>query len=340
MDEADLLGDRIAILQTGGKLRCVGSSLFLKKEFGVGYRLAVVKNPTPLQDHSSEDAVKDIVLGHEIGSQLLTNVGTEMIFQLPLNGTSSFASIFEALDDKVLAKEVLTYGVSITTLEEVFLKVSRGDLLSASDSSSPQEIVKAKDIIANVEMNEAITFSRHLQYLFKKRYQNFKRDKKAWFCSVLLPSIISLIGFILVWLTTNTSSRNMVPLKLSLSTYNPKTIVKRNPVPFNYPDSFMCQPGVCLSDSVLNLTKQTGEIYRYCGFEASISNEYSCGISDSSNIASKIKDDGAFSIPLNVSSPSYPYSTNQSSVLKVRSFNIMSICLPMFFCSINYFFCK
>jgi hypothetical protein len=334
MDEADLLGDRIGILKTGGKLRCVGSSLFLKKEFGVGYRLAVAKNRTPFPDHSSEDAVKDIVLGHEIGSQLLTNVGTEMIFQLPLNGTSSFASIFEALDDKVQARDILTYGVSITTLEEVFLKVSRGDLLSASDLLSPQEIAKAKDISAKGQYGKGAVFSRNLQYLFKKRYQNFKRDKKAWFCSVLLPSIISLIGFILVWLTTNSSSRNMVPLTLSLSTYNPKTSVKRNPVPFNYPDSFMCQPGVCLSDSVLNLTKQTGEIYRYCGFEASISNQYSCSISDSSNIASKMKDDGAFSIPLDVSSPADPYSTNQSSVLKVRANH--DHLSPNVFCSVIF----
>ncbi len=33
MDEADLLGDRIAIMAEG-HLRCVGSSLFLKKEYG------------------------------------------------------------------------------------------------------------------------------------------------------------------------------------------------------------------------------------------------------------------------------------------------------------------
>ena len=38
MDEADLLGDRIAILSKG-KLRAIGSSLFLKNRFGTGYHL-------------------------------------------------------------------------------------------------------------------------------------------------------------------------------------------------------------------------------------------------------------------------------------------------------------
>ena len=42
MDEADILGDRIAII-SHGKLRCCGTSMFLKKKFGDGYHLTVVK---------------------------------------------------------------------------------------------------------------------------------------------------------------------------------------------------------------------------------------------------------------------------------------------------------
>jgi ATP-binding cassette, subfamily A (ABC1), member 5 len=38
MDEADLLADRKAIVSKG-KLRCMGSSLFLKNRFGLGYHL-------------------------------------------------------------------------------------------------------------------------------------------------------------------------------------------------------------------------------------------------------------------------------------------------------------
>jgi len=42
MDEADILGDRIAIISTG-QLKCCGSSLFLKSMFGEGYHLVLVK---------------------------------------------------------------------------------------------------------------------------------------------------------------------------------------------------------------------------------------------------------------------------------------------------------
>ena len=42
MDEADILGDRIAIISQG-QLKCCGSSLFLKQKLGSGYYLTLVK---------------------------------------------------------------------------------------------------------------------------------------------------------------------------------------------------------------------------------------------------------------------------------------------------------
>lgn len=42
MDEADILGDRIGIMASG-KLTALGSSIFLKSRFGVGYNLTIQK---------------------------------------------------------------------------------------------------------------------------------------------------------------------------------------------------------------------------------------------------------------------------------------------------------
>lgn len=41
MDEADILGDRKAVISRG-KLRCAGTSFFLKNKFGIGYHLTLV----------------------------------------------------------------------------------------------------------------------------------------------------------------------------------------------------------------------------------------------------------------------------------------------------------
>ena len=42
MDEADILGDRIGIM-SHGKMTCLGTSVFLKNKFGVGYNFTAVK---------------------------------------------------------------------------------------------------------------------------------------------------------------------------------------------------------------------------------------------------------------------------------------------------------
>ena len=42
MDEADILGDRIGIMNNG-LLQCLGSSMFLKKKYGVGYNITMIK---------------------------------------------------------------------------------------------------------------------------------------------------------------------------------------------------------------------------------------------------------------------------------------------------------
>ena len=53
MDEADVLGDRIAIMAQG-QLLCLGSSLFLKNKYGEGYALTFVKKNSDLNTNGLE----------------------------------------------------------------------------------------------------------------------------------------------------------------------------------------------------------------------------------------------------------------------------------------------
>jgi ATP-binding cassette subfamily A (ABC1) protein 3 len=43
MDEADYLGDRIAIMSKG-KIMALGSNIFLKNKFGIGYNITFIKS--------------------------------------------------------------------------------------------------------------------------------------------------------------------------------------------------------------------------------------------------------------------------------------------------------
>ena len=80
MDEADYLGDRIAIM-AGGKLMCCGSGHYLKNRFGVGYNITFVKSSNV---KSSEEIIK-IVKKHVSSSVILSDVSSEISMQLPMD---------------------------------------------------------------------------------------------------------------------------------------------------------------------------------------------------------------------------------------------------------------
>ena len=183
MDEADILGDRIAIMAEG-QLRCVGSSLFLKKTYGVGYQLTIEKKSS---DHADFDDKLDSLVKESVPeANMLSNVGTELTYQLPLSASASFVPMLNGLDKEVDQKNVVTYGVGITTLDEVFLLVARGD--SADKEKLQSSMRPAGDVVDNeaskslrsrMDLETEKLFARHLGALFRKRAANFKRDKKG-----------------------------------------------------------------------------------------------------------------------------------------------------------------
>uniref|UniRef100_A0A914WXS9 ABC transporter domain-containing protein n=1 Tax=Plectus sambesii TaxID=2011161 RepID=A0A914WXS9_9BILA len=149
MDEADVLGDRIAIVAEG-RLRAWGSSLFLKTRFGSGYRLTVLKaggigasrsNPS-LPDlvppagsasflDSSSSKIKhssglvDFVTSRVDGSQLVEEFHQEIVFSLPLAfDLDAMQRFFLELDDNLSRFAVASYGISASSLEEIFLTVA------------------------------------------------------------------------------------------------------------------------------------------------------------------------------------------------------------------------
>lgn len=117
MEEADILGDRIAII-TKGKASCCGSSLYLKKKFGVGYNLTI--------DKVSKEKAPDIdafIMSRIKNAVKLSEVSSAMTFQLPNDSVKNFKTFFQSLDDRKLELGLKSYGIGVTTLEEVFLKV-------------------------------------------------------------------------------------------------------------------------------------------------------------------------------------------------------------------------
>uniref|UniRef100_A0A8C9SWW6 ATP-binding cassette sub-family A member 2 n=1 Tax=Scleropages formosus TaxID=113540 RepID=A0A8C9SWW6_SCLFO len=139
MDEADLLGDRIAII-SHGKLKCCGSPLFLKSTYGDGYKLTLVKNRPPCSvspssvppsslSPCSEAHVTQFIRQYVASCLLVSDSNTELSYVLPSEAIKKgcFERLFQVLEQSLDSLALTSFGVMDTTLEEVFLKVSEED---------------------------------------------------------------------------------------------------------------------------------------------------------------------------------------------------------------------
>lgn len=94
---------------------------------------------------NTDDAIVDLVRQHVPASSLSTRGGTELAFKLPRDDSSSFATLLSQLEGRKAELGVLSCGLSVTTLEEVFLKVSAGsgaalDQKQAAALTQPQPV--------------------------------------------------------------------------------------------------------------------------------------------------------------------------------------------------------
>ncbi|NXY75912.1 ABCAA protein, partial [Glareola pratincola] len=126
MDEADILADFKAFI-SHGRLKCVGSSLFLKKKWGIGYHLRI---------HVSESCDLENVTA--LVKRYIPNVifsghsQYELRYKLPLENVNRFPDLFSGLDS-CSDQGIINYGVSMTTLEDVFLRLEEEATVNQED---------------------------------------------------------------------------------------------------------------------------------------------------------------------------------------------------------------
>ncbi|XP_071963813.1 cholesterol transporter ABCA5-like [Antedon mediterranea] len=246
MDEADILADRKAII-SNGKLRCFGSSLFLKNRFGIGYKLGMV---TELS--CNHDAVKDLIVSKVSDAKVIRSHGMELTFQLPLKDMNFFTELFKELESKNENGEekskmlgIQSYGVSMTTLEEVFLKIGEeadlekeradgglvNDGIVADDRSGGHELigeVHANDTVIDLQEDvvlDSTTLAKHpIKPTFKEQFKTLVwvfrtlviRNPSTYFVRFIMPNIYMVIGVVMVLVLPSSTNNDQNPVKINL----------------------------------------------------------------------------------------------------------------------------
>lgn len=103
---------------SNGRLRAINNSIALKNKYGAGYRISVVTN------QSDADQVKGIVKSMIPNATLEDDAAGALIYQFPSSSINLIPSFVDWLENNKDGL-VKSWGISQSTLEEVFLKLIR-----------------------------------------------------------------------------------------------------------------------------------------------------------------------------------------------------------------------
>uniref|UniRef100_A0A8C3KFM9 ABC transporter domain-containing protein n=1 Tax=Calidris pygmaea TaxID=425635 RepID=A0A8C3KFM9_9CHAR len=204
MEEADAHADRKAFL-SNGRLQCVGSSLYLKRKWGIGYHLSINEVCDP-------ELTSSLVRQYVPGAVLAGRKQGELGYLLPLENTDSFPGR-KSPSLCSLLRGVVNYEVSRTTLEDVFLKLEgeeaigqEGKMLTPickcdGDLEERDQSLLVFSEQGSVELSGMALWRQQVCALTRVRFLKLKHEGKflrsilLFFGMFILPMLVIFIGF-------------------------------------------------------------------------------------------------------------------------------------------------
>uniref|UniRef100_A0A3Q1F1V9 ATP-binding cassette, sub-family A (ABC1), member 12 n=1 Tax=Acanthochromis polyacanthus TaxID=80966 RepID=A0A3Q1F1V9_9TELE len=278
LDEAEVLSDRIAFLESGG-LKCCGSPFYLKDKLGQGYKLTLTKKIQNSDSERIDNAeLKAFIQSHVPEARLKEAQGGDLVYSLPpftSSNASSYRSLLTALDSNLDALQLGGYGISDTTLEEVFLQLTHGNreaedgLVSISETVSDTASIDSfhsdhsesgssfgdKIKLTSASTVQGMTLAwQQVSAVLIKRFHHSCRDWKGLISQILLPVLFVLFAMGLG--SIKSDLRHYPELELSPALYNIgpsySFFSNQNPSSSRLVDTMMSFPGIdnaCLDKS-------------------------------------------------------------------------------------------
>ncbi|XGW13450.1 hypothetical protein V3C99_000070 [Haemonchus contortus] len=195
MDEAELLGDRVAIMASG-RVYCCGTPQFLKERFGTGYVMTVVAaEKASVQDVA--DTLTRTAAIYIPGAERGRVRGKQFEIILPKKQQESFPQLFEYLERSKDFLKITSFGLSLNTLEQVFLRVAEStDRNYSVDAriTRSKEFIQAQRVVRHTGCS--LMFAQ-LRAIFTKRFLYCVRNWSQLVGQVLVPlGILILIGYL------------------------------------------------------------------------------------------------------------------------------------------------
>ena len=255
MDEAEVVGDRIAIIDHG-HLLCVGGLPFLKEQFQLKYLLRVEKE----KEEVSTNSITELVETHIPTAKLETGEGKEVRYSLPISAVKedqSLSELFSVLEEERERMGLSSFVLEAPTLEQLFLKLTElrytEEFSHERGEDTAEELTHIPKSQHTSKISTLFVFY-FLQFwaLILKRLNHTRRDMKGLFIQYFLFLLMLVLT---LWI----SSLSPFPVKHGIVDLTPTTyqdICEPNqfvllgsglrPVPPGYPtaESYL-QTAVC-----------------------------------------------------------------------------------------------
>ena len=225
MEEASVLGKRIGIINAG-KMKCIGTPLFLIERFGKFLSLNITK-----EEGAENEKIINFVMqrASNIEYEILSE---EILIRIPkdnysknnkgdnfdnlvlpdnksedkVNGSFGLAKFFEELDNNLKNLNIKSYSASMPTLEDVFLNVAAEDSkLEEQKMEKQHRKFSTPDndndkILFETDFREDYSkkskFCNDFRACFHRRFLLTSRDIKGFLMEILCPILLVLIGLL------------------------------------------------------------------------------------------------------------------------------------------------
>ena len=201
LEEADILGDSIAIMYDG-KVRCCGSTMFLKKLYHVGYLLRVqTAAAAAAADPHIGDALLQLIREHLPDAFLETQRANERFYRLTCKAQENLnlmiAGLLESFEnEQVKSKYAIEgFGLTNTTLEDVFIKI--GTLCDQSEQAAiaMDSAVEQHPLHRMQRLRGPMLYAQQFWAIQCKKLKMSYKNLALLFQSIYLPTFPVLIAF-------------------------------------------------------------------------------------------------------------------------------------------------
>jgi ATP-binding cassette subfamily A (ABC1) protein 3 len=224
-----------------GLVKCCGTPMFLKRIFGAGYHLRISKN-----ELFNSQVVLNVVKNFMPNAQIKSEINAEIIYSLESedsaqnsdqNSSTSLANLFDELERRSTKLGINSCGLTVTTMEDVFLRVGNecndNEMFSKTSNGYRDPVNGSQEKIIN-SLNKNFGSKLRLQQFYALFVKRLHYAKRYW-PMIVLQSILPAILFMSILLLDNSIKKSIgvynSPLELNLKMYGNTEGFIRSDVP-------------------------------------------------------------------------------------------------------------